>query len=249
MWELEHKEDWASKNWCFWIVVLEKTLESSLDFREIKPVNHKGNQPWIFIERTDAEAEAPIFWPPDAKSQLIGKKTLMLGKIEGGRRRGWQRMRWLDITHSMDMSLNEIQEIVKDREAWSTAICGVAKSWTWLRDWTTTNFLMMGILTGVSQNVRWYYTVISLCWVSLCFTVVSIYISLIISNVEHLFTCLLAICMYSLMKCLLRSSIFQLGFCCCCCWVIWVVCILWKSRPCQLHHLQILTPFLYAVFL
>ena len=73
MWELDHKEDWVLKNWYFWTVVLEKTLESSLDSKEIKLINHKGNQPWIFIERTNAEAEAPILWPPDAKSRLIGK--------------------------------------------------------------------------------------------------------------------------------------------------------------------------------
>ena len=91
------KEGWVPKNWCFWTVVLEKTLESPLDLKEIQPVNSKGNQSWIFIGRTDAEAEALILWPPDAS-----KKTLMLGKIEGGRRRGPQRMRWLDgITDSM----------------------------------------------------------------------------------------------------------------------------------------------------
>ena len=73
MWELDHKEDWVLKNWYFWTVVLEKTLESSLDSKEIKLINHKGNQPWIFIERTNAEAEAPILWPPDTKSRLIGK--------------------------------------------------------------------------------------------------------------------------------------------------------------------------------
>ena len=85
MWELDHKESWAPKNWCFWTVVLEKTLESSLDSKEIKPVNPKGNQPWTFIGRTDAEA--PILWPPDKKSWLIIKDP-MLGKIEGRRRRG-----------------------------------------------------------------------------------------------------------------------------------------------------------------
>ena len=117
MWELDHKEDWALKNWCFWIFMLEKTLESPLDSKETKPVNHIGNQPWIFIGRTNAEAEAPILWPPVAKSQLTGK-DLMLGKIEGRRRRGWQRMKWLDgITISMDMSLSKLQPIVKDRAA------------------------------------------------------------------------------------------------------------------------------------
>ena len=99
IWELDHKEDWALKNWYFWTVVLEKTLESPLDYKDIKPVSPKWNQPWIFIGRTDAEAP----WPLDAKSQLTEKKTLMLGKIEGRRRRGRQRMRWLDgITDSMD---------------------------------------------------------------------------------------------------------------------------------------------------
>ena len=86
MWEPDYKESWALKNWCFWTVVLEKTLESPLDCKEIKSVNPKGNQPWIRPERTDAEAEAPVFWPPDAKSWLTGK-TLM-GKTEGRKRRG-----------------------------------------------------------------------------------------------------------------------------------------------------------------
>ena len=107
MWELDHKEHWASKNWCFQTVVLEKTLESLLNSKEIKPVNPKGNPPWIFTGRTDAEAEAPIIWPPDAKSWLFWK-GLMVGKIEDERRRARQRMRLLDdITDSMDMSLSK----------------------------------------------------------------------------------------------------------------------------------------------
>ena len=136
MLELDYKESWAPKNWCFWTVVLEKTLQSLLDCKEIKPVNPKGNQPWIFIGRTDAEAAAPILWPPMWRADPL-EKTLMLGKTEGKRRRRWQRMRWFDsITDSMDMNVSKLREIIEDREGWCAAVHGVTNSQTWLSNWT-----------------------------------------------------------------------------------------------------------------
>ena len=136
MWELDYEESWAPKNWCFWTVVLEKTLESPLDCKEIQPVPSKGDQSWVFFGRNDAKAETPVLWPPHEKRWLIGKDC-DAGRDWGQEEKGTTEDEMVGWHHRLDGHEFEwTQELVMDREAWQAAIHGVANSRTRLSNWT-----------------------------------------------------------------------------------------------------------------
>ena len=158
MWSLDHKEGWVLMNWCFWIMVLEKTLGSPLDSKKIKPAHSKGNQPWIFIGRTDDVAETPILWPPDTKSQLIGKDP-DAGKDWGQEEKaeaemvGWYH--WLN-----GHELSKLREMMKDREAWCAAVHKVTKSQTQLSD-------------NETMDIAYSRSSINSCWMIIFFEIIS----------------------------------------------------------------------------
>ena len=168
MWEFDYKESLALKNWCFWTVML-KTPDSPLDCKEVQSLHPNGNQSWIFIGRTDTEAEMPTLWPPDAKNQLIGKDP-DTGKIEVGRGKGWPRIRWLDgITDSMDVSLSEL------RDWWWQGGLACCDSWG-RKELDTTERLIWSYLIWMGYND--FITIIFLLWISITITAYALLSSL-----------------------------------------------------------------------
>ena len=150
VWELDYRESWTLKNWYFWTAVLEKALESPLDCKQIQPVHPKGDQSWVFIGKTDVEAETPILWPPDVKSWLIGKAP-DAGKDWGQEEKGTTED---EITDSIDMGLGGLQELVMDREAWPCCSPWVSKSQTLLSNWTELKYWHIKIFWRTTNEIR-----------------------------------------------------------------------------------------------
>ena len=141
VWEVDCEESWAQKNWCFWTVLLEKTVESPLNCKEIQPVHPKGYQSWVFIGRTDVEAETPILWPPNAKKWLIGKDP-DAGKDWGQEEKGTTEDEMVGWCHQLDgCGFEWTMWVVRDKEAWHAAVHEIAKSRIWLSDWTELNWI------------------------------------------------------------------------------------------------------------
>ena len=156
MWELDCEESWALKNWFFWTVVLEKTLESPLDCKEIQLVHSEGDQSWVFFGRTDAKAETPVLWPPHAKSWLMEKTDA--GRDWGQEEKETTEDEMAGWHHWLDGHLSELRELVMDREAWRAAIHGVTKSRTWLSDWTELNWTFYQLNIWLKRRIVTFHT-------------------------------------------------------------------------------------------
>ena len=204
MWELDCEESWAPKKWCFWTVVLEKTLESLWDCKDIQPVNCKGNQSWIFMGRTDAEAETPILWPPDAKNWLIWKDS-DAGKDWRREEKGMTEDEMVGSHHWLDgHELSKLQELVMNMEAWCAAVHGVSLNQTQLSNWTELNSLLKfslcsSILLPSSVSIFMIITLNSIGYIAyLCFIYLFLgyYLVLLLEIYSSISQFCLIICVY-----------------------------------------------------